>query len=403
VGFFNKKINIKMSSLSKPEVLLVIPVYNHSAKLCEVVQKAIKGGWEVLVVNDGSTDDTLSQLYDIPCDIYSLDVNKGKGAAIVVGAKWAKEKGYKAIITVDADGQLNPDEAHFLLSTAQKEWPGIVIGARRMDQSTVPKASIFGRNFSNFWVRLECGLDLPDTQSGFRLYPVSELLSLPIRTKRYDFEVEVLVRAAWAGLPINSVEVSVDYPAKGERVSHFHQLKDNFRLTVLHTRLVIRALNPIPHSKIFKARVTKKPLSILHPIKLIKQLCREHDSTFQLSIAVWLGIFLGALPLIAVHTIVIIYVAHKLHLNKLAAVAASQLCAPPIVPLLCIQVGFLMRTGKFLTELSRETLVLQMHQRLWEYFLGSLVVGPILGVIVALVTYCSLNRLRKNISGTTCE
>ena len=103
-----------MSSLSKPEVLLVIPVYNHSAKLREVVQKAIKGGWQVLVVNDGSTDDTLSQVHDIPCDIYSLTANKGKGAAILVGAKWAKEKGYKASITVDADGQLNPDEAHLL-------------------------------------------------------------------------------------------------------------------------------------------------------------------------------------------------------------------------------------------------------------------------------------------------
>jgi glycosyltransferase involved in cell wall biosynthesis len=395
VGFFNKKINIKMSSLSKPEVLLVIPVYNHSAKLCEVVQKAIKGGWEVLVVNDGSTDDTLSQLYDIPCDIYSLDVNKGKGAAIVVGAKWAKEKGYKAIVTVDADGQLNPDEAHFLLSTAQKEWPGIVIGARRMDQSTVPKASIFGRHFSNFWVRLECGRDLPDTQSGFRLYPVSELLSLPIRAKRYDFEVEVLVRAAWAGLPINSVEVSVDYPVKGERVSHFHQIKDNFRLTVLHTRLVLRTLNPIPHRKIFKGRVAKKSILILHPVKLIKQLCREHDSTFQLSIAAWLGIFLGALPLIAVHTIVIIYVAHKLHLNKIAAVASSQLCAPPIVPVLCIQVGFFLRTGTILTDLNWETLVLQIHQRLWEYFLGSLIVGPLLGLFVALLTYFTINKLRK--------
>jgi uncharacterized protein (DUF2062 family) len=226
---------------------------------------------------------------------------------------------------------------------------------------------------------------------------------LPTRTKRYDFEVEVLVRAAWSGLPINSVEVSVDYPAEGERISHFHQIKDNFRLTVLHTGLVMKALNPIPHRKSFKRRDDKKSMSILHPVKLIKQLCKEYDSTFQLSVAAWLGIFLGALPLIAVHTVVIIYVSHKLHLNKVAAVASSQLCAPPIVPVLCIQVGYLMRTGNFLTELSRETLVLEMHQRLWEWFLGSLVVGPILGFIIAFVTYGSLYRLRRNISGTTCE
>jgi len=392
-----------MPILSKPEILVVIPVYNHAAKVCKVVQTAIRGGWQVLVVNDGSTEDILPQLHDIPCEIYSLPVNQGKGAAIRAGANWAKERGFQAIITVDADGQLNPDEAHLLLSAAQKQWPCIVIGARRMDQTTVPKASIFGRNFSNFWVRLECGLDLPDTQSGFRLYPVAELLSLPIHTKRYDFEVEVLVRAAWSGLPINSVEVSVDYPVKGERISHFHQIKDNFRLTVLHTRLVIRALNPLPHKKTTKSNFDKSSISILHPIRLIKQVCREYDSTFQLAIASWMGIFLGALPLLAVHTIVIIYVSHKLHLNKVAAVAASQLCAPPVVPIICIQFGYLMRTGGFLTEISRETLILQIHQRLWEWFLGSLVVGPVLGVIVALVTYCSIHWLRRNISGAACE
>jgi len=392
-----------MSVLAKTETLVLIPVYNHASKLRKVVDGAVKAGWDVLVVNDGSTDDILIKLQGAFCKILTLPVNKGKGAAILAGAKWAKERGYQAIITVDADGQLNPEEAYLLLAAAQENWPGIIIGARKMDQETVPKASIFGRNFSNFWVRLESGLDIPDTQSGYRLYPVLKLLALPIHTKRYDFEVEVVVRAAWAGLPIKSVDVSVDYPAKGERITHFHQIKDNFRLTKLHTKLVLRALNPMPHKKIKKKRFDKSSISILHPIKLIKQLCREYDSTFQLSIAAWLGIFLGALPLIAIHTVVIIYVSHKLHLNKIASVASSQLCAPPIVPILCIQVGYLMRTGSFLTEISRETLILELHQRLWEWFLGSLIVGPVLGVLVAFVTYCSLYWLRRNISGTTCE
>ena len=389
-----------MGQLSQSETLVVIPVYNHADKLRGVIQKAFASGWKVLVVDDGSTDDVLSHISELPCEVLSLAVNMGKGVAILAGAKWAEEKGYKAIITIDADGQLNPAEAGLLLAQSRKEWPMIVIGSRRMDQKTVPRSSIFGRSFSNFWVRLECGMDLPDTQSGFRLYPVSEILNLPIYTKRYDFEVEVLVRAAWSGLPIRSVSVSVDYPQKGERVSHFHQFKDNFRLTMLHTKLVLRSLSPVPHKKILWKKIFRDGIccdfdySILHPVRLFKKICGEHTSTFQLAIAAWVGTFLGALPLLAVHTIVIVYVAHKLHLNKLAAIAASQFCAPPVVPILCIQVGYLLRTGNFLTEFSWETLVLQMHQRLWEWLIGSLFVGPALGMALALLTYWGVYTIR---------
>jgi glycosyltransferase involved in cell wall biosynthesis len=386
-----------MNSLSKQETLVVIPVYNHALQLRGVVKKAIYYGWQVLVVDDGSTDEGLTQISGLSCEKLSLAKNIGKGVAILRGAQWALEKGYKAIITIDADGQLDPGDAESLFVVAQKNWPAFIIGDRIMSQDTVPKASIFGRKFSNFWVRLETGVELPDTQSGFRLYPVAALIVLPLKSFRYDFEIEALVRASWSGLKIYSVPVSVDYPKKEDRISHFHKFKDNFRLTKLHTKLVVRALLPIPHSKIFTNNESKNnpSTSLYHPIKLIKELCRQHDSTLQLAIAAWLGIFLGALPLIAVHTVVILYVAHKLHLNKIAAVAASQLCAPPVVPVLCIEIGFFLRTGSILTDLNWDTLVLQMHERLWEYFLGALILGPLLGTFIASLTYLIIDRLRK--------
>jgi len=379
--------------------LLVIPVYNHGPTLRSVVERALNAGWSVLVVDDGSMDSGLDRITDLPCRLHRLPHNQGKGSAILTGAGLAAQWGYDAIVTVDADGQLDPEDAARLVETATaQDRPAIVVGIRLMTRDTAPRASLFGRAFSNFWVRLECGLDLPDTQSGLRLYPVEFLLHLPVQTRRYDFEVEVLVRAAWAGIPILPTPVRVHYPSDGKRISHFHQWKDNLRLTVLHTRLILRALNPWPHRRLAGLAIPSvMDMSLFHPFRLFKHLCQEHSTPAQLGIAAWMGLFLGALPLIACHTIVIIYVTHRLHLNKPAAV-----CCPPVVPVICIETGYFMRNGHLLLELSLDTTVYQLHQRLLEWLMGSLIVGPFLGLAGGLATYFVVRWLRT-MGATECD
>ncbi|MBU0729646.1 MAG: DUF2062 domain-containing protein, partial [Proteobacteria bacterium] len=133
---------------------------------------------------------------------------------------------------------------------------------------------------------------------------------------------------------------------------------------------------------------------IFHPVKLLKRICLEHSSAFQLAVAVWMGIFLGALPLIAIHTVVIVYVTHRLHLNKVAAIAASQVCMPPVVPVICIQAGYFMRNGHLLLDVNWDTTIVEMHQRLWEWFLGSLIVGPLLGLLFGVIAYFGVVKLR---------
>lgn len=393
---------------NNPQILLVIPLYNHAVKVRRVVEKALAVGWPVLVVDDGSSDGGLARLAGLDCATLRFAENRGKGAAIMAGARWAEGHGYTGIITVDADDQLDPGEAHLLAEAAAGQPQALVIGARRMDRSNAPRPSLFGRSFSNFWVHLETGRELPDTQSGFRLYPVKELLQLATACRRYDFEVEVLTRSAWAGLPILAVEVSVHYPPGGERVSHFHQFRDNLRLTCLHTRLVSRALLPWPHHRLVErtpeqvVAVRREKLSLLHPGNFVKYLCREHTSALQLAVAAWMGVFFGALPLLACHTVAILYVCHRLHLNKVAAITASQLCMPPVVPVLCIQLGYFLRSGSFLTEFTWDTLVLQAPLRLWEWLLGSLLFGPLLGLVVGGLVYFPIKRLRASRS-SCCE
>jgi len=378
-----------------PKALLVIPVHNHGKTLRSVVERALGAGFPVLVVDDGSTDGGLDTVIDLPIAHHRFPVNRGKGAAILAGAALAEPSGYEAIVTIDADGQHDPADARRLQDTASVSWPAIVVGARRMEGESVPRSSVFGRNFSNFWVRLECGQAVPDSQSGYRLYPVPFLLAGRFLSKRFPFEAEVLVRAAWAGLPLLSTPVSVHSPPAGERVSHFHRFKDNLRLTGLHAGLVIRSLLPWPHRRWSRREeADSKAPAILQRIRFFRRLRREHTGPGELAAAAWVGVFVGALPIIPFGIAAIVYVSHRLHLNKLASVAASNVCCAPFVPLLCVEAGHFLTHGRFLSVFNRHALIDEIHLRLWEWLLGALVVGPILGAAVALLTFLVVRSLR---------
>jgi glycosyltransferase involved in cell wall biosynthesis len=222
--------------------LVAIPVYNHAGVVRAVAARALAGGHRVLVVDDGSTDGSLEAVAGLEVHTLRLPVNRGKGAAILAAAREAERLGCQVLVTLDADGQHRPEETGRLLAAAPGPEPALVVGARAMDPGRTPVLSRFGRSFSNFWVWVECGQRLPDTQSGYRLYPVSFLLGRRFLSRRYTFEVEVLVRAAWAGLALRSVPISVHYPPGRERISHFGKFRDNLRLAGLHTLLVTGAI-----------------------------------------------------------------------------------------------------------------------------------------------------------------
>lgn len=112
--------------------------------------------------------------------------------------------------------------------------------------------------------------------------------------------------------------------------------------------------------------------------------------------AVWVGIFVGALPIIPFGIAAIVYVSHRLHLNKLASVAASNVCIAPFVPLACVETGHFLLHGGFLFAFDRHVLLYEIHLRLWEWLLGALVIGPILGLAGALLTYLVVRSLRAN-------
>lgn len=376
-------------------IAILIPLYNHGRSVRAVVEGVLVQHPEVMVVDDGSTDGGADLLQGLPVRVLRHPANRGKGAAITTAIRDAAERGVTHLVTLDADGQHDPADLPKFLAAIAADPEAIIVGCRDMSDTGVPASSRFGRSFSNFWLRLQTGHTLGDTQSGFRAYPVAILERLPLRQTGYAFEVEVLVRAAWAGVLLAEVPVAVYYPPAQERVSHFDKFWDNLRLTVLNTGLTMRSVAPWPHRKIVADRTTGEKVSVLHPLRSIRQLLTEHVSPRQLAAAAALGIFLGTLPLIAAHTIAILFAASYLRLNKVAAVSASQLCMPPLVPALCIETGYYLRNGRFLTEFTLETLGRQGLSRLYEWLLGSLLLAPLLALAVGGVVYLLALTIRK--------
>ena len=218
---------------------IVIPAYNHGAQVRKVVEKCLQFRLPVVVVDDGSTDSTPDVLASFSgITVIRHKKNQGKGVSLLTGfaavlqlADWA--------ITIDADGQHDPEDILSLTRAVPGGQRPLVIGRRaEMGHKNVPWTSLWGRRFANFWVWASCGRWLSDSQSGFRICPLPETLHLGTKAERFQFEVEVLVRAVWRGIPIIEAPVHAIYGPPEERVSHFRPWLDFWRNTKTFARLV---------------------------------------------------------------------------------------------------------------------------------------------------------------------
>ena len=223
---------------------VIIPTYNNEKTILQVIKEVSLLCPHLIVVNDGSTDSTpdLLKSLDSDIDVVSLQKNRGKGRALVEGFRRAMALGYTHAITIDADGQHYPHDIPRFLEAIEKYPNRFLVGARNLNEENMPRQNTFANRFSNFWFRLQTGVNLPDTQCGFRCYPLAALHGLSLITARYEAELELLVFAAWNGEEIDSIPVSVYYPPAEERVSHFRPFRDFLRISILNTILCLIAL-----------------------------------------------------------------------------------------------------------------------------------------------------------------
>jgi glycosyltransferase involved in cell wall biosynthesis len=218
-----------------------MPAYQAAASVGPLVSALVRS-WpltglpRVIVVDDGSTDETAAAAQDAGAMVIRHAKNSGKGAALRSGLRRALVLGADVAVTVDADGQHPPEEA-VRLATLPVPVDTLVLGVRDLVEAGAPRANQFSNGFSNVFISWFSGRRLHDTQCGLRRYPVRETLALEARAAGYGFEAEVILRAAHAGWSIQQVPVRVIYPPEHERVSHFHSVRDPARIVarVLHT------------------------------------------------------------------------------------------------------------------------------------------------------------------------
>jgi len=219
-------------------VCIGIPVYNNPETLAGVVQGCLGAcNFPILIIDDGSDKPAAGLIESNPrVKVIRHEKNYGKGAAIQTAFNHCTAEGFTHLITIDADGQHFPNNIPtFVEEVIKKPWD-IIIGARKL--SDAPTVSKFGKEFSNFWVWVQTGIRVDDSQSGFRAYPLFCIQTLKLTRKRYDCELEILVKAAWRNVSISSVDIDVYYPSPDERVSHFDKWWDNVRISTMNTALV---------------------------------------------------------------------------------------------------------------------------------------------------------------------
>ena len=363
---------------------VLIPTYNNEKTLSRILDGVLSYTPHVIVVNDGSTDSTAAILSGYPqVEVVTFPKNRGKGNALQEGFRVARARGYTYVLTIDSDGQHFPEDIPtFITAIEQEEVPTLLVGNRDMTVEGVPKKSSFGHKFSNFWFHLETGVKLPDTQSGYRLYPL-EVIPRRYFTSKFEFEIEVLVRSSWRGVPIKPVPIRVLYDPS-ERVSHFRPVKDFARISLLNSILVLIAFLYIK-PRDFLRKFQKKSFKTFLKEDLLETSLSDSKKAFSIA----LGAFFGISPLWGFQTALTITFAVLLGLNKSLAFLASNISIPPMIPLIVwssLKVGSLFTGGGLLPEgeITRDFIKAHLIQYLTGSFLLALLIAAILGTATYL-------------------
>lgn len=382
------------------KICVIIPTFNNQNTIVKVIKDVGDYCYDILVVNDGSTDQT-SELISLinNIEVVSYDKNVGKGYAIRQGFKKALELGFDYAITIDADGQHFADDLQIFAEKHKENPDALIIGSRNIAADGMPSKNTFANKFSNFWFWAETGEKLPDTQSGFRLYPVKFYKKSKFFTNKYEFEIEVLVRSAWSGIKIFPVPIKVDYPE--DRVTHFRPLPDFTRISMLNTCLVLITYLWIVPRNAFRYLTRNKFVDVIRD-----QITAHNDKPSKIAIALGFGVFMGIAPIWGFQMLVAAFLAHFFRLNKILVLAASNISLPPLIPFI---IYFSYHTGglilKSKQEITGETLIYLRQQiadgefyatfqefgySIFQYVVGALIFGLVMGVAVGLVSYLIL-------------
>ncbi len=402
---------MKYENSESNNICAIIPTYNNGSTLEQVIIGVKEFIQNIIVVIDGSNDNTLEVVNKFDSiEIIRFERNKGKGIALRAGFKKAISLGFDYAITIDSDGQHFPEDIPEFIKTIEKNPDSLIIGSRNISAEGMPSKNTFANKFSNFWFWAETNQKLPDTQSGFRLYPIKLYKNTRYFTSKFEFEIEVLVRSAWSNITIIPIPIKIFYAPKEERITHFRPLPDFTRISILNTILVFITYLYILPAKAFKYLTQNKLTQVIK-----EQLMLHNENPGKISIAMGFGIFMGIVPIWGFQMIIAALLAHFFRLNKIIVLAFSNISLPPFIPVI-IYFSYLMGGLLFNNpqEFTTDTIyylkdqVLSGHfyntlnefgYSILQYIIGSIMLGTTLGIAVAAISYAiiSISNQKKTI------
>jgi glycosyltransferase involved in cell wall biosynthesis len=384
-----------IAAFSAHKCCVVIPTYNNEKTLERVIKGVLEYCRDVIIVNDGATDSS-SAIIDKYKNQITLIVhpqNIGKGKALRNAFAKALDLGFDYAVTIDSDGQHYPENLPDFLCASQKNPNAIIMGSRNMDQASVPGKSSFGHKFSNFWFYVETGIKLPDTQTGFRLYPLHEIKKRKYYTNKFEFEIEVIVKMAWRFVQFESIPIKVLYDPN-ERVSHFRPFKDFTRISILNTYLVIMTFLWHLHVRLIR-KIYKKGLWTMFK----EELNNKNESNLKKACAIGFGIFMGIVPIWGFQMLVAAAIAKLLKLNTVITLVSSNISIPPMIPVLLFLsywCGGIFLSDSIALTWNSELSLNDIYLNLRQYLIGSVIFATIAGLSMFLLSFFILKVFRKN-------
>ncbi|MCG3147536.1 MAG: Undecaprenyl-phosphate 4-deoxy-4-formamido-L-arabinose transferase [Verrucomicrobiae bacterium] len=361
---------------------VIIPVFNHAATLPEVVRGA-QAHCPVIVVDDGSTDNLV-----IPdcATAVRFAQNRGKAAALRAGFAKAAELGFTHAISMDADGQHFPEDLPAMLAEMRRKPEALLVGVRDFVAAGAPARRRRANALSQFWFHVATGVKLGDAQCGFRCYPLAVVQRLRVRAERYAYELEILIRAAWAGVELVPVAVRVRYDPSFVRGSHFRPIADFVKITNLQSRFVLQAwLVPAELRAVWAVGGNKSSREVLGAF------FHDHaQNPVGLAGAVGLGLFCGLAPIWGFQMVAAVALAHWFKINKAITLLASNVSLPPFMPLILyadLLLGHWLLTGEQF-ELGTRPITWELARQFFgTWLLGSAVLAVTASLAGIAVTY----------------
>jgi uncharacterized protein (DUF2062 family) len=361
---------------------VIIPCYNHVTTVAAVARGA-RAHCPVIVVDDGSTL-PLPALPD--CTLVKLECNQGKAAALRAGFRRAAELGFTHAITMDADGQHFAEDLPRFLALLATHPDALIVGVRDFHSAGCPTHRRRSNAVSTFWYRVETGVRLGDTQCGFRGYPLALTKRLKIRSSRYAYELEFLVRAAWVGTAIVPLAVKCAYAPDQVGQSHFRPLRDLAHITLMNIGLVLQSWC-VPQT-LRRAWSQGEHGGFWHAVH---EFFADHaDSPGRLAAAVGVGLFFGIAPIWGYQLVAALAVAHFLNLNKVITALASNISIPPCMPFIlyaALALGHWLFSGQWVDFSPSQMTRAQALEYLWHWAVGSVALGLIVAAGGTTVTY----------------